>query len=207
MQIKKFTGGLVESNGYILYDYAFGECTIIDAGYNSKNFLEFIKNNNLTLKYILLTHHHYDHSGVAKRIKARCQCDICLHEDDVSMYPGDVDICLHHGQKLDICGETFTVIHTPGHTRGSCSFLSMDGSYAFSGDAVFIDEVGRYDLEDGDEQRTINTICNIFEKWPNDRILYPGHGEPITMRELRERNREYIAMTGRMAGGKNTYED
>ena len=79
MQIKKITGGLLESNGYILYDYPDGECTIIDSGYNSKKFLEFIENNNLTLKYILLTHHHYDHSGVAKRIKANATVtSVCM---------------------------------------------------------------------------------------------------------------------------------
>lgn len=202
MQIKKITGGLLESNGYILYDYPNGECTIIDPGYNSKKFLEFIENNNLTLKYILLTHHHYDHSGVAKRIKAKCHCNICLHEDDASLYKGEVDAYLRDGQMLGICGETFTVIHTPGHTKGSCTFLNVEGNYAFSGDALFVDQVGRYDLEDGDEQTTINTICNIFEKWRDDRILYPGHGEAMTMRELRQRNEEYIAM----AGGKNIHE-
>ena len=76
MKIQRFTGGILESNGYVIYQNEGQTSYIIDPGYNPKVFMDYIKKNELKLSGILLTHHHYDHTGAVERI----QKEFVLHK-------------------------------------------------------------------------------------------------------------------------------
>lgn len=196
MKIKRFIGGLLESNGYVLYQQDGGEAYLIDPGYNSKVFIEYIKEHGFDLKGILLTHHHYDHSGVADRVKAVFDCPVYLHRRDCDIYfkefKRNADVYMEDGDVFDLEGEELRVIHTPGHTGGSVCFMSDKSKVCFTGDTIFNVDLGRTDLEGGSEKEMVDSILDIIDKWSNDIMIYPGHGDGCTMKKVRSINTEFL---------------
>ena len=192
MKIKRFIGGLLESNGYVVYQQEGQHCYIIDPGYNPKVFIDYIKKEKFNVKGILLTHHHYDHVGAVDRLKAEYDCPVYLHRSDCDMYRKPVDVYLEDGDAIDLEGEKLVVVHTPGHTAGSVCFYSEKSKLAFTGDTIFNVDLGRTDLEDGSDKDMINSIRNIIDKWGNDIMIHPGHGDGCTMKKVRKINKEFI---------------
>lgn len=92
---------------------------------------------------------------------------------------------------FDLEGEEIRVIHTPGHTGGSVCFMSEKSKVCFTGDTIFNVDLGRTDLEGGSEEEMIDSILNIIDKWPNDIMIYPGHGDGCTMKKARQINTEF----------------
>jgi len=191
MKIKRFIGGLLESNGYVIYQEEGQNCYIIDPGYNSKVFIDYVQKEKFNVKGILLTHHHYDHVGAVERIKAVYDCPVYLHRSDCDMYRKPVDVYMEDGDVIDLDGEKIVVVHTPGHTAGSVCFFSTKSKLAFTGDTIFNVDLGRTDLEDGSESDMINSIRNIINNWENDIMIYPGHGDGCTMKKVRKINKEF----------------
>ena len=192
MKIKRFIGGLLESNGYVIYQQQGGDAYLIDPGYNSKVFIEYIKEQDFSLKGILLTHHHYDHVGAVERIKDVFECPVYMHRRDCDMYRKNVDIYMEDGDVIDLEGEKLVVISTPGHTAGSVCFMSDKSKVCFTGDTIFNVDLGRTDLEGGSEREMRDSILNIIDKWPNDIMIYPGHGDGCTMKKVRNINSEFL---------------
>ncbi|MFQ7473201.1 MAG: MBL fold metallo-hydrolase [Anaerovoracaceae bacterium] len=192
MKIKRFIGGSLESNGYIIYQNINGSCFVIDPGYNFKIFQDYIDSNALKLKGILLTHHHYDHVGAVEKLKDIYDCPVYLHREDCDLYGKSVDCLMEDGDLLDLDGELIKVINTPGHTKGSVCFYSEKSKLAFTGDTIFDIDIGRVDLEGGCEADMIDSILNKVDKWENDITIYPGHGDSCTMKKVREKNDEFL---------------
>lgn len=195
MKIKRFIGGMLESNGYVIFQKEGGEAFLIDPGYNSKVFIEYIKAHDFTLKGILLTHHHYDHVGAVERVKDVFDCPVYLHRRDCDMYRKNVDVYMEDGDILYLEDEAIKVINTPGHTHGSVCFYSEKSRLCFTGDMIFNVDLGRTDLEDGSENEMRDSIVNIIDKWPNDIMIYPGHGDGCTMKKVRKINNEFLELT------------
>lgn len=199
MKIKRFTGGTLESNGYVLYVREGGSCFIIDPGYDPKVFLVYIRNMKLDLKGIILTHHHYDHTGAVDRIKNETGCPVYLHREDCDIYGNQVDVYMEDSDIIDLDGVQLEVIHTPGHTRGSVCIFDGKDRVCFTGDTIFNVDLGRTDLEDGSEEQMIRSITEIIDRWPNDIMIYPGHGDGCTMKKVRKINREFTDIIERYA--------
>lgn len=191
MKIKRYILGLLEANGYIIYQQEGSACFIIDPGAKADRFLEFLDSMNLTCKGILLTHHHSDHVGGVDKIRKALDCPVHIHREDADMYKKPA-VTMEDRDTFDLDGETITVIHTPGHTRGSVCFYSDKSKLAFTGDTIFNVDLGRTDLVDGDESQMEHSIRHIIHRWPNDITIYPGHGDECTMKKVRGINREYI---------------
>lgn len=199
MKIKRFTGGTLESNGYVLYVREGGSCFIIDPGYDPKVFLVYIRDMKLDLKGIILTHHHYDHTGAVDRIKNETGCPVYLHREDCDMYGDQVDVYMEDSDIIDLDGVQLEVIHTPGHTRGSVCIFDGKDRVCFTGDTIFNVDLGRTDLEDGSEEQMVRSITEIIDRWPNDIMIYPGHGDGCTMKKVRKINREFTDIIERYA--------
>jgi hydroxyacylglutathione hydrolase len=191
MKIKRFILGLLEANGYIIYQQEPKDCFIIDPGAKAEGFLKFMDELNLTCKGILLTHHHSDHVGAVEKIRKALDCPVYIHREDMDMYKKpatpveDQDI-------FDLDGESITVLHTPGHTRGSVCYYSEKSKLAFTGDTIFNVDLGRTDLIDGDEFQMEQSIKNVIDRWSNEITIYPGHGDASTMKKVRIINQEYL---------------
>ena len=213
MDIKRFIGGWLEGNCYVITDKKQKDdqnakaCFIIDPGYNAKKILRYIEESNLDVQGILLTHHHSDHTGAVEPIRKELGCPVMMHRADVDIYGGHVDRYLEDGDVLQLeeaagCGSaeetperhtvTLTVLHTPGHTKGGVCFMDEADKVCFTGDTIFNVDLGRTDLKDGSYEEMVRSIRNVVDKWPNDITIYPGHGDPATMKRVRVINLEFL---------------
>ncbi|QIB69975.1 MBL fold metallo-hydrolase [Aminipila butyrica] len=196
MKMKRIVGGNLESNGYIIFQKSGGSCFVIDPGYNAEKFVKQMKELKLSIKGILLTHHHYDHTGAVARLRELTDCPVYMHWGDLGMYKGTVDVIMEDGMILDLDEEELRVIHTPGHTEGGVCFYAQKSKLVFTGDTIFNVDLGRTDLKDGSPEKMENSIREIIDKWENDITIYPGHGDSCNMKFVRRYNQEFLAIVG-----------
>lgn len=194
MLVKRFVGGSLESNGYVLYHHSGGACYIIDPGYEPRRFVAFVTEQNMTLLGVLLTHMHRDHTGGAERVAEALSAPIYMHEADAALYRGRVDRTLREGDTLDLEGEILTVRHTPGHTPGSILIVSEKSRMIFSGDTIFDTDLGRTDLAGGSAADMRRSCRDVVNGYGNDFTVYPGHDGSATMKEIRRWNAEFLSM-------------
>ena len=197
MKLKRFIGGMLQSNGYVIYQQESGNCFIIDPGYEPKRFIDFVAGHKLQVKGIILTHHHYDHVGAVGRLKDAFGCPVYLHRLDCDMYKKEIDIYMEDGDTIDLEGEKILVVNTPGHTHGSICLYCESSKLVFTGDTIFNVDLGRTDLKDGSQEEMEASILDIIDKWPNDITIYPGHGDGCTMKKVRHINKEFLDITNK----------
>ena len=187
--------GAIHTNCYIIYDN--GEAIIIDPGYPDERIVEFIDENGLKVKFIYLTHCHFDHMLGATWLKEKYNVDItCLDKEKENLNNCDVNLSLRMtGKKVEIKADrvfsendeikvgnlSFRVIHTPGHTSGSSS-LYGDG-ILISGDTLFSDCFGRCDLPTSNFSAILKSVSEKLYILPKDTIVYPGHGKSTLIKE------------------------
>ncbi len=174
---------------------------VIDCGENYKKIKKAEQDNGFTIKAVLLTHAHFDHSGCAKKLQedgakiyiSTLDAPKLLNEDNLSADFGrkfdylTADQTFSDGDELNLFGIKIKVLSTPGHTDGSVCFL-VDNCL-FSGDTLFLDSVGRTDFKSGNRYDMINSIKKLFAL-EGDYAVYPGHDEFTTL----ERERKYNVM-------------
>ncbi len=190
MKIQRIIGGVLQSNGYIIYDREGGSGYIIDPGYHYKRFVKAVEEKGLTIKAILLTHHHYDHVGAVKPLMNYWNCPAYIHSMDSEYAKFPVEYV--EEQSLKVGDESIAVIHTPGHTRGGVCYYSEKSGIAFTGDTVFNVDLGRTDLEDGDSKAMEESVKKVVGLWDNGITIFPGHGDSATMKEVKVRNNELM---------------
>jgi len=193
MELEVLNNGMFDSNSYLLIDN--NEAVLIDAGVPSKSVLDTLHRRNANLKYILLTHGHIDHICSADEIRKSTGASILIHKDDSSsltdagnnlssdfMSPFVYDRAdkeLGDGDEIELGSAVIKVIHTPGHSRGGCCYLT--GNILFSGDTLFAGSIGRTDFYDGDYKRLISSIKEKLFILPEKTRVYPGHGNETTI--------------------------
>lgn len=195
MKVKRFIGGSLESNGYVLYNAPGGESYIVDPGYNPKVFIDFIRDNELILKGILLTHNHHDHVGAVDAVADTYSCPVYMHIKDAERYKGKVDVEIEDGFTFGLDGkEEIITLSTPGHTQGSVCFMCEKSKICFTGDTIFDTDLGRTDLSGGSEEDMRWSMVNVVDNWSNDIFIYPGHDNGCTMKQVRKYNTEFLAL-------------
>ena len=192
MKIKRFVGGSLESNGYIISTKSKGNCYIIDPGYEANKFIKYIEAEGLNLIGIILTHHHHDHVGAASKIANHFGCHVMMTFEDSLMYKGKVHKYLINGDTLDLDGETLEILTTPGHTQGSICIVSPKSNLVFTGDTIFDTDLGRTDLADGSWPDMVDSCKFVIDKWPDRYTIYPGHDQSATMKTVRQYNTEFL---------------
>lgn len=192
MKIKRLIGGSLESNGYVIYQQEGDTAYIIDPGYQPNRFIKIVKELELEILGILLTHHHSDHVGGVEKLRKELGCPVYMHRQDADYYKKQVDVLLSGGEILPLGQEEILVLHTPGHTPGGVCFYSEKSKLVFTGDTVFDEDLGRTDLEGGDEGAMENSIRQVVNQWGNEITIYPGHGESVNMAHVRKYNQEFL---------------
>jgi hydroxyacylglutathione hydrolase len=188
-------------NGYVVGCEETHEAVLIDPGDEVEQLLEAAQAHHLNVRHILLTHAHLDHiSGVA-RAKAALGVPVGLHEADNVLYEGvvqqgrafgfaveaqpPVDFFYEPDATIDFGRYRVHVRHTPGHCPGGvCLAIARAGSTQaalFVGDTLFAGSIGRTDLPGGDMSTLLNSIRGVLFAYPDDSVVYPGHGEPTTI--------------------------
>lgn len=202
MKILHLTVGMVATNCYIFYDENTMEGAVIDPGDNAKAILKTIEDEKINLKYVLLTHGHFDHILAVHDVVNATGAKLVCNKDDLWLLNKNamgqfksfaknfketpVDIEAEDGTEIKVGGLTAKYISTPGHTPGSSVILV--GDVMFTGDTLFRRECGRCDLEGGDFPTILRSLKKLYNMQGDYKVL-PGHDAFSTLEEEREYNR------------------
>lgn len=198
MKLDSLAVGLIGTNCYLLWDETAGNAAaIVDPGGSADQILAKIKQNNLDVKLILLTHGHFDHvMGVQDLLAVYPNLPVYITETD---YPeardggqfgysmGEVASVRFYdeGDIVELGNLKIDVLRTPGHTPGSVTLRVED--VLFTGDTLFCGSCGRTDFPGGsfgDMQRSLKRLADL----PGDYRVYPGHESSTTLDYERKYN-------------------
>ena len=205
MILKTFVLGALEDNNYLLIDdnSADKEAVLIDCTEKCEEIEHVLRENNVKLKYILITHGHFDHILGVNYFKSKFpEVKVLMHEDDKELVetikdfasrfmiePVEVqhiDEYLKDDEKITFGNYEIKVIHTPGHTKGGACFLV--GDKIFTGDTLFKESVGRVDLPGGSFDEIKSSIENKLFTLDEKIKVYPGHGPSSTIGHEKKNN-------------------
>ena len=170
MKIKRLVVGPLLTNCYILISEK--EAIVIDPGANLKEILKEIGDKKLT--YIILTHYHWDHTLAASKLKEKTGAKILIHREEKDFIKFLPDQFLDGGEEIRIGKDFLRIIHTPGHSKGSICILGKN--FIFTGDTLFQDGFGRYDLPGGSEKDLKESLEKLKKIIKKGMTVYPGHG-------------------------------
>ena len=195
VQIDVIQVGVLATNCYVIHSKNSSECVVVDAGGASSQIIEFLEQNDLTPTSLISTHAHADHTGAVASLVERYECDFMLGAGDVVaatqqhaslttmlgdfQQPPPPSRQLNGGDTITGDGFEIEVLATPGHTEGSIS-LHIDGR-VMTGDTLFYESIGRFDLPGGDEQIELASIRNVLYKLDESTVVLPGHGPSTTI--------------------------
>ena len=203
--IESVVVGSVGTNCYIVHKKDSEHCFVVDPGDSGDKIANYIRDQKMILDHILLTHGHFDHIQGVRDLKNAIRCEICALDVEkellsdarmnVSAMTGrpeelEADICLHDGQQFESAGIAMKVIHTPGHTKGSCCYFLEEQKVLFSGDTLFMESVGRADLPTGNEKDLMQSVREKVLTLPSETKVFSGHG-PSTSIEYEQANNPY----------------
>ena len=193
MLIKALPLGAYETNCYIVTDEKTLECAVIDPGADAGCLLDYLESNRLTVRFVLLTHAHFDHVGAVPQLLEETDAVLFMHKSDdraaIGGSSGEMFCApegtqyFSEGDQISVGGLTFSVLETPGHTPGSVCFLCTDAGgdrVLFSGDTLFRDSCGRTDFLLGSTEDMFRSLKRLAEM-PGDCEVYPGHGFSTTL--------------------------
>lgn len=186
------------ANCWIIIDEESAEFALIDPSCTGEDFTAFLQKRELqkeNLKYILLTHGHFDHITGADEIRDLTGAPLAVHADDADfLYDSDknafkyffredlvlrpAEIILHHNDVLKLGNNEIRVVSTPGHTKGSVCYFTEENIY--TGDTLFDRSIGRTDLVGG-SMAELEESLRMLIALPKDYNIYPGHGSVSTI--------------------------
>ncbi len=194
MEIIRKVFGELQNNIYIVYDSNTLEGYVIDPGYEAKKLADIIKKRKLTIKGIILTHFHHDHTDACSELsKLAGGIDIFIHARDAKYLKFHCDHKIKDGHIFEFGNEHLEVIHTPGHSPGGICLLDHRGHNVFTGDTVFPTDTGFTIFEGGDASQMAESIKRLDALLDDDYMIWPGHEDNVSMTYVRKHNKEYIS--------------
>jgi glyoxylase-like metal-dependent hydrolase (beta-lactamase superfamily II) len=203
MKIMQCVVGQIETNCYLLVNQSTKEILIVDPGDQPEKIIRAVDKAQGTPVAILLTHGHYDHILAVNKLKKTYPLRIYAYKDEerllaspdwnLSGYGGAgvvviPDVLLKDGQQVEAAGLSFQVIHTPGHTSGSCCYYFQKDEVLISGDTLFCESVGRTDFPTGSTGQIIDSLHKLLEQLPSQVEVLPGHGSSTTIEHEKRYN-------------------
>lgn len=174
MIVKQMLVGSMDVFSYLIGCEKTGQALVIDPGGGVDRIVAQAKAENLTIKFIFNTHHHWDHTLGNEALKKLTGAQIVIHtlEDDFMKGASKADIRLE-GEKTFPVGEiSFQIFHTPGHSPGGICLYAQ--GQLFTGDTLFVGDSGRTDLVGG-HRPTLGASIRRLMELPDDTLVWPGH--------------------------------
>ena len=203
MILKTYIEPPIDNNNYLLIDEQSKEAALVDCSAVDDDIRRDLEEYGAKLKYILLTHGHFDHIAGIRPNLFETTTQIVMHKADLGWLEKTnqylpmfgmpqitipkIDVFVKDGDILKLGDMEIKVIHTPGHTQGGVCYLT-DGKL-FSGDTIFRESVGRCDLEGGDFDQIVDSIEDKIFTLPPETLIYPGHGRMTSVEWEKEHNR------------------
>jgi glyoxylase-like metal-dependent hydrolase (beta-lactamase superfamily II) len=199
--------GPLRCNCHVLADPKSRDAVVVDPGDDAERILDAVRKEKLRVRHLLHTHCHFDHMTASRRLHEETGAEILIHAADKELYdrlawqwrsfmgvavgkeqdPLPVARFLEDRQKLRLGELEIEVLHTPGHTHGSCCFLA-EGEL-FAGDTLFCRGVGRTDLPgSGTASELAESIRTRLYRLAPETVVHPGHGPDTTIAEERAEN-------------------
>lgn len=193
MKIKTLNNYYNDENTYIVYDENTKNGIVIDPGYKCDGILKSAADDGINIKYIFITHCHYDHISDLEPLREKTGAKL-VSGDKGSINIGNPDInhsvsglgyalsakksdiILKDNEEFIIDGLRIKCIYTPGHTNCGVCYL-INYKKLFVGDTLFLRSIGRHDLPTGDAQTLVNSIKTKLYTLDDDTDVFPGHGE------------------------------
>lgn len=198
IKIKRFAVGYLQTNCYVVTCEEQQEAAVIDPGGGYAEIKDYLSAQGKAVPTVLLTHGHFDHILDAKKFQQN-GAKVFIHEKDagllqsgglarqmgVRMTPFSADGFFSDGSEIKVGEMTFKIMHTPGHSRGSCCFVLEDN--IFSGDTLFEESYGRTDFQGGSMRDMEASLAKLFSM-EGDYRIYPGHMGETTLSRERQYN-------------------
>ena len=191
MRITNLPSGALQANTYLAVDEKTNEGFIVDPGGYNKVLTKEVRDNDVKIKYIILTHGHSDHiCGVNEHKAEFPDAKIVAYKDEEAMlenpnlnqspgfgvpYSTKADILVSDGDELKVGDVTLKFIHTPGHTEGGMCIYVKEAKALFSGDTLFRQSIGRTDFPGGSYKEIMDPIRKKLFLLPDDTNVFPGH--------------------------------
>ena len=204
MKILAYPNGIFGATTYLVYEEKSLEGAIIDCTSSIDEIEKEIKKRNIKLKYILITHGHFDHVYCIAKMKEKFpSVPVMIHKDDMDLLnqipiqcsmAGIKEIkvpCIdglldENSKNLTLGNKEIKIIHTKGHSKGGVCYL-ID-NILFSGDTLFKGSIGRCDLFGGDYKEIENSIKNKLFTLDENITVYPGHGDKTSIKYEKKYN-------------------
>ena len=191
MEIKKLIVGMVQTNCYIAINPGTKEAVVVDPGDEAGRIRSEVERLGVKAQAILLTHGHVDQVMAREELRDGWGVPIyaCEKEAEVLADPGKnltgqflgggsalkADVLLSDQETASLAGYDFRLLHTPGHTGGSCCYYVESEKVLFSGDTLFQESYGRIDFPTGSGRQIAESIVKVLFALPDDTAVYPGH--------------------------------
>jgi len=210
--------GMLATNCYVLAEQEGGEAAVIDPAGELKKINRALREHDLRLKMILLTHGHPDHVSGAGPLSDATGVPVLIHPLDAEALASRRNLLLglqggvratrpqqvqelREGEELVLDGLRLRVLHTPGHTPGGVSFHLPEEppGHLFCGDLIFAGSIGRTDLRGGSLQVLLTAVREKLWDLPDQTVIHPGHGPETTLGAEKGHN-PFLMGLGRRAG-------
>lgn len=196
LELQQCILGPVYTNCYFIKNKETGEMLIIDPADAPKKIFQKVEDMNGKPVAILLTHGHFDHIMAVEAVKEQYHIPVyaCRQEEEMLWEPSVnmtdrmrkpcsivPDVFLDDLQVFEAAGFSVQMLHTPGHTKGSCCYYFKDEGVLFSGDTLFCGSVGRTDFPGGSASQIRESLHKLLGALPDDTDVYPGHDTSTTI--------------------------
>jgi len=169
MKVHQIQVGNMQNFTYVVEDDETNDAIVIDPSWDLEQIQQVITRNNLKIKYIVNTHHHFDHTLGNDAMAEFTEAPIIQHEESQLQH----DISIKDGDVIKFGKSQLSVLHTPGHSKDSICLIG-DGKI-FSGDTLFVGNCGRTDLPGGSAKELYHSLFDVLYSLDDDLTLYSGH--------------------------------
>lgn len=171
--IKQLPVGPMMNYAYLVGDAETKTCAVIDPGWEAEHIIDEAKRSGFKITHILATHTHFDHVNDLVKLAEKVKPQTYVHFTEAEALESLPDVHkVQDGDVINVGSLEIKVVHTPGHTPGSVCYTV--GNAIFTGDMLFIDGIGRTDLDGGDSEEMFRSLGKL-KQLPDIMVVYPGH--------------------------------